>query len=221
MQVSSDLQVSDGAPVDRTAESFPPLRPPARTQAERRDRTRTALLEATVDCLVTYGYANTTTGRIAELAGVSRGAQISYFRTRAELLGAAVSYLAEKRIAAARARFAEGPVSVEQALDLLWEEHQGPVFHAALELWVASRSDPELGTVMPEVERRVAQGIIDVAEAAIGELARRPGFAEYLYFALATISGLALFQISIDTPLDDLWQQARRRLADGLAELPR
>lgn len=170
---------------------------------------------------MTYGYANTTTGRIAELAGVSRGAQAPYFRTRAELLGAAVSYLAEKRIAAAQARFMDGPVSVEQALDLLWEEHQGPVFHAALELWVASRSDPELSTVMPKVEREVAQGITSVAEAAIGELARQPGFADYLYFALATISGLALFQISIGSSLDVLWRQARQRLADGLSGLSR
>jgi AcrR family transcriptional regulator len=168
---------------------------------------------------VAYGYANTTTGRIAELAGVSRGAQAPYFRTRAELLGAAVSYLAEKRIAAAQARFMDGPVSVEQALDLLWEEHQGPVFHAALELWVASRSDPELSTVMPKVEREVAEGITSVAEAAIGELARQPGFTEYLYFALATISGLALFQISIGSSLDALWVQSRQRLADGLSGL--
>jgi AcrR family transcriptional regulator len=196
-------------------------RPRPRTQAERRDETRTALLEATVESLVTYGYANTTTGRIAELAGVSRGAQAPYFRTRAELLGAAVIYLAEKRIAAAEARFMDGPVSVEQALDLLWEEHQGPVFQAALELWVASRTDPELGIVMPEVERQVAQGITSVAEAAIGDLARRPGFADYLYFALATISGLALFQISFGSSVDELWAQARQRLADGLTELSR
>lgn len=196
-------------------------RPRARTQAERRDETRTALLEATTDCLVTYGYAHTTTGRIAELAGVSRGAQTPYFRTRSELLGAAVTYLAEKRIAAAQARFADGPVTIEQALDVLWEEHQGPVFHAALELWVASRSEPELRAVMFEVEREVAQGITSVAEAAIGDVARQPGFVEYLYFALATISGLALFQISIGSSLDALWAQSRQRLADGLSGLSR
>ena len=52
-----------------------------RTQAERREETRTALLDATIECLVEFGYAKTTTGRIADLAGVSRGAQIPYFRT--------------------------------------------------------------------------------------------------------------------------------------------
>ncbi|HEX4493075.1 MAG TPA: hypothetical protein VH914_17850 [Acidimicrobiia bacterium] len=105
---------------------------------------------------------------------------------------------------------------MEQALDVLWEEHQGPVFHAALELWVASRSDPELSRVMYEVEREVAEGIASVARDAIGDVARRPGFIDQLYFALATINGLALFQITLGDSLDALWVQARQRLADGL-----
>ena len=37
-----------------------------RTQAERRAATRGALLDATIDCLVEFGYANTTTNRIVE-----------------------------------------------------------------------------------------------------------------------------------------------------------
>jgi AcrR family transcriptional regulator len=101
------------------------------------------LLDATIECLVTYSYAQTTTGRTAELAGVSPGAQIPYFRTRAELVGAAVAHLAEERAKAVHARFAQGPVSIEEALDVLWEEHQGAAFDAALELWVASRTNPE------------------------------------------------------------------------------
>ena len=39
-----------------------------RTQAERTAAMRTRLLDATVECLVTYGYAGTTTPRIAEIA---------------------------------------------------------------------------------------------------------------------------------------------------------
>ncbi|MBY0440657.1 MAG: TetR family transcriptional regulator, partial [Mycobacteriaceae bacterium] len=44
-----------------------------RTQAERSAATRIRLLDATVDCLATYGYAGTTTPRVAELAGLTRG----------------------------------------------------------------------------------------------------------------------------------------------------
>jgi AcrR family transcriptional regulator len=213
MQLSTNLPITGIAGRGHTAGRR------TKTQAERRAETRTALLEATIESLVTYGYAKTTTGRIADLAGVSRGAQLLYFRTRAELLGAAVSYLAEKRIAAAQARFAHRPASIEEAFDALWEEHQGPVFHAALELWVASRSDPELNAVMSTVEQDVALGIARVAETAIGDLARQPGFWDYLCFVLATIIGLSLLRISLGGSADALWADARTRLIEGLSEL--
>jgi AcrR family transcriptional regulator len=186
-----------------------------RTQAQRRAETRAALLEATVQCLVTYGYAKTTTGRIAAIAKVSRGAQTLYFRTRAELVSAAVAHLAEQRAAAVHARFTQGPVSLEEALDALWEECQGVVFNATLELWVASRTDPELREYLHRLERDVARTIAKEAELALGEVARRPGFADDLIFALATVRGLALLRISnggSGRAMDHLWKQTRARL---------
>lgn len=191
-----------------------------RTQAERRAETRAALLDATVECLVTYGYAQTTTGRIAEIAGVSRGAQIPYFRTRAELVGAAVAHLAEERAQAVHERFAQQPVSVEEALDVLWEEHQGVSFAAALELWVASRTDVDLREKLHRIENDVAKRIAREAETALGAAARRPGFEDDLLFALATIRGLALLQVSnggSSRSLNRLWEQARERLAQLLS----
>jgi AcrR family transcriptional regulator len=214
MQLSADRQTTAAAeqeppPGDARGQRH-------RTQAQRRAETREALLEATVQCLVTHGYARTTTGRIAALANVSRGAQTLYFRTRAELVGAAVAHLAEQRAAAAHTRFAQGPVSVEEALDVLWEECQGVVFNAALELWVASRTDPELRANLHRLERDVARTIAREAEAALGDIARRPGFADDLIFALATVRGLALLRISnggSGRAMDRLWQETRARLA--------
>src|ERR1700682_1902920 len=55
-----------------------------RSQAERSATTRDALLDATIACLVEDGYANTTTSRVAERAGVSRGAHLHHFQTRRE-----------------------------------------------------------------------------------------------------------------------------------------
>jgi AcrR family transcriptional regulator len=211
MQLSAHLQTSDE--VGTAGESRPQRH---RTQAQRRADTRAALLEATVQCLVTHGYAKTTTGRIDALAKVSRGAQTLYFRTRAELVGAAVAHLAEQRAAAVRARFTQGPVSLEEALDALWEECQGVVFNATLELWVASRTDPELRQNLHRLERNLARTIAREAEAALGDLARRPGFADDLIFALATVRGLALLRISnggSGRAMDNLWKQTRDRLA--------
>jgi len=191
-------------------------RPRPRTQAERRAETRAALVDATVESLVTYGYAGTTTGRIAELAGVSRGAQTPYFRSRAELVGAAVTHLSELRIAAAHERFSGKEVTVEEGLDAIWEGHQGPAFDAALELWVASRTDEELRKNMVKVERDVVAAIAREAESALGPVAKRPGFGDDLIFALSTIRGLALLRIShgvSNKALAERWVQARKKLA--------
>lgn len=218
MQLSADLQINDEQ--ETTAEPGDARPQRHRTQAQRRAETREALLAATVQCLVTHGYAKTTTGRIAELAGVSRGAQTLYFRTRAELVGAAVAHLAEQRAAAVHARFAQGPVSVEEALDALWEECQGVVFNATLELWVASRTDPELRTNLHRLERDVARTIAREAENALGDRARRPGFADDLLFAITTIRGLALLRISnggSGRAMNRLWEQTRERLARVLS----
>jgi len=186
-----------------------------KTQAERRAETRAALLDGTIEALVTYGYGGATTGRIAELAGVSRGAQTPYFPSRAELVGAAVQHLAEMRIQAFHERFADKSISIAEGLDAVWEEHQGDVFDAALELWVASRTDPELRKTMHRVEHDVAAAIVLEAKSALGEVADRPGFNDDLIFALATIRGLALLRISngvSSKALAERWNLTRDRL---------
>jgi AcrR family transcriptional regulator len=191
-----------------------------RTQAQRRTDTQAALLDATIECLVTYGYAKTTTGRIAELAGVSRGAQLPYFRSRADIVTAAVGHLAEKRMTAVMQRFEGRQASLEDALDALWEGHQGPVFAATLELWVASRTDPELCAHLRRIERDVAAASARAAERALGPIARRARFAEDLLFALSAVRGLALLQISnggSDRALAERWKQTRARLVQVMS----
>jgi AcrR family transcriptional regulator len=49
-----------------------------------------------IGCLVDYGYAGTTVTRIAERAGVTRGAQVHHYRTKDDLATAAVTHLASK-----------------------------------------------------------------------------------------------------------------------------
>jgi AcrR family transcriptional regulator len=188
-------------------------------QARRRAETRAALLDATVECLATYGYAKTTTGRIADLAGLSRGAQLLYFPSRADLLTASVAHLAEQRIADFTERIGERPASLADCLDTLWEGHQPPIFDATLELWVASRTDAELRKHMLAVEREVGTAIARAADSALGELTRRPGFADDLAYALASIRGLALLQVSngaSNKVLNRHWRHMRAQLIEVL-----
>lgn len=193
-------------------------RPRRLTQAERREATRTALLEATIECLVEFGYKNTTTGRVAELAGLSRGAQLNYFRSKAELVSAAVAHLAEKRIAEVSSLVEKLPEKSDRLpamLDLLWEIHQGDIFDATLDLWVAARTDTELRAPLVELERDVMRRSLAVAAEALPERAARPGFADDLEAVLAMLRGLAMVRTTSGESrrgMSRRWAVARERL---------
>ncbi|GAA2714766.1 hypothetical protein GCM10010429_35150 [Micromonospora olivasterospora] len=71
---------------------------------------------------------------------VSRGAQLHHYPTRAALVTAAVTHLTERRAAELRTEaeaLPAGPQRLDRVIDLLGAAFTGPLFVAALELWVA------------------------------------------------------------------------------------
>ncbi len=166
-----------------------------RSQAERSASTRQALLDATISCLVEDGYASTTTSRVAERAGLSRGAHLHHFQTRQALLAAAMEHLAERRgeqLLSAAERLPAGRERIEQGLDLLWSSYANPLYQAALDLWTHARTDPELRERLAPVERELDRQTLRVSRSLFGELAERPGFDRLIEMAHATMRGLAL-----------------------------
>lgn len=130
-----------------------------RTQAERSAATRRLLLDATVDCLVEFGYTGTTTAAVAERAGLSRGAQLHHFGTRQRLIAAAVQHLADRRLDQVQERarrWVDDGARPRRALGLLAEALSGPLYAASLELWVAARVDPELREALIPVEQHTS-----------------------------------------------------------------
>jgi AcrR family transcriptional regulator len=189
---------------------------------------RRRLLDATIDCLVRYGYAGTTTTRVTELAGVTRGAQVHHFPTRADLVAAAVRHLAARRtqlafekIDAVRA----APDPLDAALDLLWAVHQGPVLFATIEMWVAARTDLELREQLTRVEPAARASLIEFAEAAFGDYSGHPRFRHLMYTAMDTVRGIVLMGLSDeDAELDRKWRRAKadlRILIDAVMPLDR
>src|SRR5689334_19262086 len=81
-----------------------------RTQQQRRDETRRALLDAAVESLIEVGFARTTTLEVQRRAEVSRGALLHHFPSKAELLVAAIAHLAEMRAIELKQLSAELPV---------------------------------------------------------------------------------------------------------------
>jgi len=170
-------------------------KPRRRTQEERRSSTRAALLDATIDCLVEYGYAAATTTRVVERAGVSRGAQVHHFPTKAELVSEAVRRLAERRLAEIRAQVAKLPQGRKRTgatLDLIWNQHSGPLFAAAMELWVAGRTDPELRSSLIPVEREVIELVREITAAQLPESTPKAELDALVTTVITLILGLGV-----------------------------
>jgi AcrR family transcriptional regulator len=168
---------------------------PRRNQAERSAATRQALLDATLECLVEDGYANTTTSRVAERAGLSRGAHLHHFQTRDALLAAAADHLTRRRgehLLAAADALPTGRDRVGQGLDLLWDSYNNPLYQATLDLWTHGRTDAELRAHLIPIERQLDRQTVELSRRLFPDAAERPDFEHLVEMALATIRGLVV-----------------------------
>lgn len=113
-----------------------------------------------MQCLVAQGYAGTTTLEIERRAGVSRGARIHHYPTKASLLAAAVEFLYDRLSAHYDEAFsgldsgASDAVRFRQGLELLWSIYSQPEYAAVLELNTAARTDAELAGRLTQVADR-------------------------------------------------------------------
>ncbi|HUH81762.1 MAG TPA: TetR/AcrR family transcriptional regulator [Solirubrobacteraceae bacterium] len=195
-----------------------------RSQAARSASTRQALLDATIACLVENGYSRTTTSRVAERAGVSRGAHLHHFQTRQSLVVAAMEHLAQRRgehLLAAAKTLPEGRERIVEGLDLLWSGYASPLYQAALDLWTHARTDPDLRERLVAVERKLDRETAHVSRQLFGALAERPGFERLLEMATATMRGLALLETLHPGSGRNRkqWTYCRERLVQLLGEL--
>jgi len=166
---------------------------------ERSRVTQQRLLEATIDCLVEYGWSGATTTVIAERAGVSRGAQLHHYPTRAALVMAAVEHLAERRAAEIRAEAAAlGAGHLDKVVDMLAAAYTGPLFVAALELWVAGRTDPELRDALVALEARVGREMHRLTVDLLSADETKPGVREVVQATLDLLRGLGVANLLTD-----------------------
>lgn len=200
------------------------LRPAQRrTQAERTAAMRTRLLDATVDCLVTYGYAGTTTPRIAEIAGVTRGAQVHHFKSKEDLVVAAVEHLAEQRVQVAirrQGKVLSRPDPVAAVLEFLWDAHQGDMFVATIELWVASRTDTVLAEQVRRVEPLVNSTLITAIAQLLPEHAAQRAVRNAIYTAMDALRGILVISF-VDRDVAEArrrWDRACTYLSTVLSE---
>ncbi|MFF0423258.1 TetR/AcrR family transcriptional regulator [Streptomyces sp. NPDC004520] len=162
---------------------------------DRSRATRQRLLEAAVSCLAEHGWAGSTVAVVAERAGVSRGAAQHHFPTREDLFTAAVEYVAEERSQALRAVPTDDR---EQAVAALVGLYTGPLFRAALHLWVAASGEEQLRERVTELEARVGRESHRIAVEVLGADESRPGVRETVQGLLDMARGLGLATLLTD-----------------------
>lgn len=200
---------------------------PPRTQQQRREETRRALLDAAVESLIEVGFARTTTLEVQRRAKVSRGALLHHFPSKAELLVAAVDHLAEMRAREMKAFASQLPperaprpgdhtapdaapgtdARTDVVLGLLWQCFSGTFFQVAMELRTAARTDPELRRVLTVAERSLRDRIVAQSRTLFGRtVADHPGLERALDLTLQLMIGAAMTSVlhGDTSRLDDL-----------------
>ena len=167
----------------------------SRTQVERSAAMQARLLDATVASLFQKGYAGTTTLEVQQRAGVSRGALLHHYGSRSELMVAAVEHLGRGRVyevlALAQAS-APSQGRTQWAVEVLWSTYQGPLFVAALELWLAARYDDDLRRALLPQERVLGHTIRGALADLFGaEVSAHPDFAETTELLIDAMRGAA------------------------------
>jgi AcrR family transcriptional regulator len=168
----------------------------ARVPQEQRSRAmRQRLLEATIECLVERGWSGTSTTVVSRRAGVSRGAQLHHFPTKTDLVVAAVEHMGARRseqLFERAAMLPRGRRRTRAVLDLLAEHFTSPLFVAALELWVAARTDEQLHRAVAPLEQRIGRDTHRQTVELLGVDESRPGARELVQATLDLVRGLGL-----------------------------
>jgi AcrR family transcriptional regulator len=201
--------------------STPPRR---RTRAEQRAATRIAIVDAASASLVEDGYATFTTRHIAERAGIAQSTLMHHFATREALLVEAVtqlvSNLAEEALDNVDLGALRSPAQREAVLDQAWRTFTSPRALAAVQVWAAAWTEPELVEPLHDLEER----LLAIAHIATGtlfpEMSDDPGFAALIDATLAIVRGLVIaVPISGQDALDARWEAMKPILLQAAGEL--
>ncbi len=185
------------------APNIAPRRRPGGGQL-RADRTREAVLDETVRCVVEEGFAAASAKHIAERAGVTWGVVQYHFGDRDGLLMAVVDRGFAQLLDSLRSL---PPPSAEQnrrtrvelVVHAAWEVFSSPTSRASLEILIATRAMRdkratrhliELQRAIADLSRDIAEGLDSPHATAIGDL------------IWATMRGLAISQLIVAVPLD-------------------
>ena len=190
-------------------------------QAQKSAATRDQILSAAVRCIVELGYSRTTTMKIAERAGLSRGATLHHFPSKLDIIRSAVDYLHERRLRAFRKSvqtIPEGTDRIKAATDAYWAHATHPIFVAFFELSVAARTDKELREILVPAQKSFDDEWYRTAQEVFPEWQSDPeAFDLALSLVQHLMEGIAIS--SMTHPRSDKHEKLHQYLEDKLREL--
>lgn len=166
-----------------------------RTQRDRTNETRAALIAAALDLLEERGWAATTAVEVCARAGLTRGALVHHYGDLPTLLAAALD---EHHAQLATAAAGDGRAdSLEGLVRQTWRVVESGRFKIVLEAWLAAANDPDLGRALGPVIERFAKLVSPDANAVLPDANSR---SLYLTMREAML-GLALGRSANGGPL--------------------
>jgi AcrR family transcriptional regulator len=164
---------ADMADMTRTAAPAN-ARPERRKNVDRSAATRRQILEATIQCLERWGYGAVTNIKVADAAGVSRGAMMHHFPTRQALVVATVEFAYEKQSLLRAEELAKVPPGLDRyrrIMDLSFTTQRMPEGMALNEIRIGSRSDPEIREAVTPMMSSISEDYVRM----VSRVAREAG----------------------------------------------
>lgn len=165
-----------------------------RNQAAKSAETQRRLVESAIRCLHADGYAAVSTEQILQDCGLSRGAMLHHFPTRADLMAAVVNATYREEVAAyvrLLGAIADPDQRLEALPEIAWEVLGRPAGVAVLEILQASRSDEALGARLRPVQEQIEADSLNqirFLERTVG----RPVSADAIRLIFWAVRGLSI-----------------------------
>jgi len=190
---------------------------PRGSNASRTAAMRTRVINAAIDCLHERGYAASTTTEILKRAGVSRGAMLHHFPTKVDLMLATAAHIVTLQTSWYDEQLARVPNRRDRYLaitSITWQALKQPTGMALLEVFMATRSDPELARRFPPVAREIEK----VQHRGMWMLAKDAGITDRAAVRAMTDMGLATIRgLSIQLLFSDSEDAVEHAMAMFLA----
>lgn len=189
--------------------------PPRRTQQKRSEGTRAKLIEAAVTLISEEGVQNFTTAKVAEAAGLTRGAIQYHFKNPKDLLREVVAdivYFLGDQLDEANLSVLDKTERLERIVELYWKGYRSDRYVVFIELALHGRLDPELKETVAE-----ALSVLEVARddqwlALFADYDQSDEeLLDWRASLLMILRGLALKQVfsENDIEIQNMFQRAR------------